>query len=295
MMSNLDDIFDTPKAMQEQTQPFDKTAWAEKKQAERTAVYELIDETADGIRADGSKLKAYLDVQSRFDRYSVGNALLITAQMPEATRVGDFDYWKENNASIKKNERGLSILEPGDEYTREDGSIGVSYNVKKVFDISQTTMKEKSQPAVARDGRLLIKALMNKSPVPISAVDEFPDNSMGAYYDHDKKTIFVRKGMDAADIFKCLAQEMAHAELAGKDYSRSKAGFQAYCVSYMLCKRYGVDAASYEFKSLPANIRSMDAQSVRSELGVIRDTANGISSRMARALEKSPKQQEHER
>ena len=293
-MSNLDDIFDAPKAPQEQGS-FDKTAWAEKKQTERTAVYELIDETADGIRADCGKLKTYLDVQSRFDRYSVGNALLIMAQMPEATRVGDFDYWKENNASIKKNERGVSILEPGNEYTREDGSIGVSYNVKKVFDVSQTTAKEKALPTVARDGRLLIKALMNKSPVPISAVDELPDSSMGAFYDHDKKEIFVCKGMDAPDIFKCLSQELAHAELAGKDYSRAGVGFRAYCVSYALCKRYGVDATSYEFKSMPANIRSMDAQAVRSELGVIRDTANEISSRMARALDKTPRQQEHER
>lgn len=294
-MSNLDDIFDAPKGKQEQTQPFDKTAWAEKKKAEREAVYALIDEAADGVRADGGKLKAYLDVQSRFERYSAPNALLIAAQMPEATRVGDFDYWKDNNASIKKNERGMSILEPGDEYTREDGSIGVSYNVKKVFDISQTTSKDKAKPAVTRDSRLLIKALMNKSPMPISAVDELPQSGMGAFYDHDKKEIYVRRGMDAVDIFKCLSQELAHAELAGKDYSRAIVGFQAYCVSYTLCKQYGIDTASYEFKSLPANIRSMDTQAVRAELGVIRDTANEISSRMTRALDRSPKQQEHER
>lgn len=294
-MSNLDDIFDAPKEKQEQPQPFDKAAWAEKKNAEREAVYALIDETADGVRADGGKLQTYLDVQSRFERYSVGNALLIAAQMSEATRLGDFDYWKDNNASIKKNERSMRILDPGNEYTRKDGSIGVSYNVKKVFDISQTTSKDRTKPAVARDGRLLIKALMNKSPVPISAVDELSDSSMGAFYDHDKREIYVRRGMDAADIFKCLSQELAHAELASKDYSRANVGFQAYCVSYTLCKRYGIDAANYEFKSLPANIRSMDTQEVRAELAVIRDTANEISSRMARALDRSPKQQEHER
>lgn len=142
-MSNLDDIFDAPKEKQEQPQPFDKAAWAEKKNAEREAVYALIDETADGVRADGGKLQTYLDVQSRFERYSVGNALLIAAQMSEATRLGDFDYWKDNNASIKKNERSMRILDPGNEYTRKDGSIGVSYNVKKVFDISQLHQRTK--------------------------------------------------------------------------------------------------------------------------------------------------------
>lgn len=33
----------------------------------------------------------YLDVQARFDRYSVSNAVLIAAQCPEATRLADFD------------------------------------------------------------------------------------------------------------------------------------------------------------------------------------------------------------
>lgn len=70
-------------------------------------------------------------MQSRFDRYSVGNALLITAQMPQATQFKDFDAWKENGVSIKKQQKGITILEPGEEYTREDSSVGVSYNVKK--------------------------------------------------------------------------------------------------------------------------------------------------------------------
>lgn len=48
--------------------------------------------------------------------------------MPEATRLADFKTWKDNDLYIKKGESGITILEPGDEYTREDGSVGVSYN-----------------------------------------------------------------------------------------------------------------------------------------------------------------------
>ena len=47
---------------------------------------------------------------------------------------------------MKKNQKGIVILEPGDEYTREDGSIGVSYNPKKVFDITQTTCAPECSP-----------------------------------------------------------------------------------------------------------------------------------------------------
>lgn len=36
------------------------------KQAERQAVYDLADTTAEAVSADGSKFQAYLDVQTRF-------------------------------------------------------------------------------------------------------------------------------------------------------------------------------------------------------------------------------------
>ena len=78
-MNNYDDIFDT--AVPDE-QSFDKDAWAERKQAERQAVYELADATAAEVCADGAKFQAYLDTQARFDRYSVTNVLLIMAQMP---------------------------------------------------------------------------------------------------------------------------------------------------------------------------------------------------------------------
>ena len=46
-MSNFDDIFEGNAPRKGQTnQPFDKEAWAEKKQAERQAVYDLADSTA---------------------------------------------------------------------------------------------------------------------------------------------------------------------------------------------------------------------------------------------------------
>ncbi len=52
---------------------------------EKQEVYALIDTTAEKIVQDGQEFKKYLDTQSKFEQYSVGNSLLITAQMPEAT------------------------------------------------------------------------------------------------------------------------------------------------------------------------------------------------------------------
>ena len=42
---------------------------------------------------------------------------------------------------IQKGAKSISILEPV-EYAKKDGTTGISYNVKKVFDVSQTNGKK---------------------------------------------------------------------------------------------------------------------------------------------------------
>lgn len=298
-MNSFDDIFEGAAPQKTQTnQPFDKAAWAEKKQAERQALYEMADDTALSVAGDGDKFREYLDIQARFHRYSVTNALLVMAQMPEATQIRDYDGWKSAGVYVKRQPTAISILEPGKEYPREDGSIGTSYNVKKVFDISQTTARNKAQPSVTLDDRLLLKALITRPPVPMQTVDELP-NHMGALYDHDQQVIFVRRGMDAANIFRSVSMELAHAEIAAanEDYTREDAAFTAYSASYLLCQEYGVDAKGYAFSSLPDSFRESDAQGIRAALSEIRDTAGNISGRMSRVLEQNrqPKSKEQER
>lgn len=298
-MNNYDDIFTTQPGNEGfGEQPFDKEAWAEKKQEERKAVYELADKTAEAVGADGGKYREYLDVQAKFDRYSATNALLILAQMPRATLLKDFNGWREAGIYVKKKAQGVSILEPGNEYQREDGTIGTSYNVKKVFDLSQTTTKVKGQPAASVDDRLLLRALIHKPPVPIQIVDALPDN-MGAWYDHGQQAILVRRGMAAEDIFRSVSKEIAHAQLAAenKDYTREAAAFTAYSVSYILCKKNGIDVSGYTFDQLPEPFKEADPQGVRAALTEIRDTASEISARMFRVLDqnKAPKTKEQER
>jgi ribosomal protein S25 len=142
-MNNFDNVFTSnSKEVKDESlsdkKTFDKSAWAEQKQHDRENAYKLIDETAAKLSQDGLMLQKYLDVQGCFNRYSVSNALLILNQKPEATVLKDFEAWKEQGAYIRKKESGFYILEPGEEYSREDGTTGVSYKPKKVFDISQT-------------------------------------------------------------------------------------------------------------------------------------------------------------
>ena len=67
--------------------------WKAKKQAEKDAVYQMIDDTATAIVQDGEKFRGFLDTQARLDRYSAANAILIYNQYPKATHLKDFGDW----------------------------------------------------------------------------------------------------------------------------------------------------------------------------------------------------------
>ncbi len=295
-MSNFDDIFESAP----QTDEFDKEAWAAKKKAERDEVYALADATAEAVCADGSKFRNYLDVQATFRNYSATNALLILATKPDARRLGDKDFWRDQGVYIKRQEFGrpIKIVESNGEYTRDDGSIGVSYNIKRVYDISQTTARTRAPQAVFHDARALLNALIYKRPAPVQSVDELP-NGMDAVYDREQNAVFVRRGLSANDLFCGLSKALAQAELArtGEEYTEENAGFKAHCVSYILGKEFGVEVSGYAFEAPADFLRTDDPQTIRAELTDIRDTAYDISARMMRSLEqsKAPRQSEQER
>lgn len=166
-----------------------------KEKAERDEVYALANATAEAVCADGGKFRNYLDVQAAFRNYSATNALLILATKPDARRLGDKDFWRDQGMYIKRQEFGrpIKIVESNGEYTRDDGSIGVSYNIKRVYDISQTTARTRAPQAASHDARALLNALIYKRPAPVQSVDELP-NGMEAVYDREQNAVFVRRG-----------------------------------------------------------------------------------------------------
>lgn len=93
--------------------------------------------------------------------------------------------------------------------------------------------------------------------------------------------------------------ELAHVELeaASPAYSREEQGYKAYCVSYLLCKKYGIDTASYDLSRLNDVFVGREPKEIGAELSDIKEAASGINARMAKVLEQSraPRHQEQER
>ena len=296
----MEDNFDSMLNVSAVPQDDKKAAFIAESKNNRNRCYELSEQITNEVATDSGKFRQYLDVQARFDRYTANNALLILAQRPNAERLGDYGYWREQGVFIKRAERQnpVLIMEPGKEYEREDGSIGTYYNAKKLYDISQTTMSEHVQPQAEKDERLLIRALISNPPASIVTAepDQMPSDK-GAIFEPEENCIYVRKGMNAQEIVQSLAPELVLAGFAegNPEYNRNEDAFYAYCASYMLCKKYGIDTHSYDFSYAPQYLAGLEPQEVRSELSKTREAANAISSRMAKVFEQnriSQRQQE---
>ena len=277
------------------SKPFDKEQWAAQKQAQRKEAYELIDNTCSEMMISGDSFRQYLDVQGRLDRYSVNNAILVSAQMPEATQLKEKAAWKQSRVYVNKDAQKVVILEPSKEYTREDGSKAVGYNAKEVYDISETSAKDRQEAQEKKSMRELVSALIDASPVPFVPV---ADLEMPAYYDSEQRSIFIRTGLNEEQLFVSMAKEVSAAVFDFKhNESREASEFKSYCVAYMVSARYGVDTRGFNFSRLPKELAETDTQAFKGELGSMRDVLGEIQSEMYKSMEKNKpaKSKEQER
>ena len=286
-MNSYDDIIYNAPTF-EQHFKMSKEDYAAIKKEEREALYALSDKTVKDVCCKGDRFRQYLDMQAISSRSAV-NTLLILAQMPQATRLYDYDRWKAQGAYVKSNSISVKILEP-QEYTKDDGTVGVGYDVKRIYDVSQvdTRRMKPAAPPPKHDERQLLKALVHKAPVSIVSVETMPDHlleGIGAFFDSRENVIMVQKGMMFTDIFQSVAQELASENLYSSPNEQADRHFSAYCASYLLCIKYGIDTQGFDFSEAPEVFSDMDSQTIKGELQQICDAVGNISLRMEKQLD----------
>lgn len=274
-MAEYDELFTEEQTTEKPA--FNKEEWLAKKQQFREDTDQMLDNATSDL-SEPSNLYAYLDVQARFDRYSVSNAILIAAQMPNATRLADFESWKKQGVNIKKGEKGIAIYVPGRTFTKKDGTEVTYFDPKKVFDISQTTAEQKDVKRSAPNEKLLVKALVKTSPVDIRISNQMLPE-VHARYSKEENTIYVQQGLPGQKIFKALLGEILTARLERSDNPKNK--FFVEPVAYILCKRNGINPPAISDATMLAG---EDNRAVRKLLEVVRNEANNMSNTMERTL-----------
>ena len=270
-MENYDNLFEQQPEQTEQ--PFDREAWAQQKREQRQELYNLIEEMSEKTLTDPSALSDYLNMQARLGKASVANTLLMIAQKPNATFISGFDDWQKRGRSVKRGEKAALVLEANGEYERPDGTMGVNFDVKRVFDISQTygkPVRERSSPTI----RTALKAITTNTPIPIKLTDGV-SQSVGAMYSEKDNTVYVARGVEGNELFFALSRELARAH-SGADT------FVCDCAANVACLRYGVPAKYCD--RIPDEIAALESREKRSALNIVRDAACEIAERVDRNL-----------
>ena len=262
----------------------DFETWAKQKREQRDALYAKVDEMSDKVFSDAGVLASYLAIQAKLGKTSVPNALLVTAQRPDASYLRTFDEWQKCGRSVMKGEKSIEILAPMGEYQRADGSTRTNFGVKQVFDVAQT-QGNKEWKRYTPPIKAAMKALTTKSPVAIR-LDDSVAQSIGALYSEDANAILVARGLENKDLFFSVARELARAD--GCDNT-----FLCDCAANMLCIRYGVepklpDAVSTDYAEL-------DTREKRDALSIIRDTVCEMTERLDQNLQAERNKSEPER
>lgn len=267
-MDNFDALFENGKS---EAQRMTTEEYAEMKKAERTELYEKMDGMADKVLSEPSALHNYLSMQAKLGRTSVANTLLVLAQKPEATYVADFETWKEKGRSVKRNENGIKVFEQNGEFTRDDGSVGLSYNVRRVFDVSQTRGRQ-PQPRATLTMPLKekIKALMKNTPVTVRPSEQVSE-SVGALYSAEDNTIYVARTNDWNKLFFVVARELARAE--GHEDT-----FICDCAANITCERFGVPQKNSD--AIPNDIAEMEPREKRAILSDAHEAASNTIERV---------------
>lgn len=273
--------------------------YAAKKKAEKEAIYQLLDNTASEVVQSPEKFKAYLDVQSRMDRYTANNALLMYKQFPQASQIKEFDDWAAEGVKVNKGSKTFIILDPY-EYTKKDGTIGIDFNLKRVLDVSQTNGKRPAAPTANRDPRKLVAVMLDSAPINIESTNELPYPDMGAFYKNEDQTLYVKRDIgDSVALCQCVAQELGHAELSmnSEVYSRRDMGFQTVCIGYMLCKKYGVDTQNFAIDRIPDELKNKEPKDIKAELGKTQKAFKEITARVSDELyrQRAERSKEQER
>ena len=273
--------------------------YAAKKKAEKEAIYQLLDNTASEVVQSPEKFKAYLDVQSRMDRYTANNALLMYKQFPQASQIKEFDDWAAEGVKVNKGSKTFIILDPY-EYTKKDGTIGIDFNLKRVLDVSQTNGKRPAAPTANRDPRKLVAVMLDSAPINIESTNELPYPEMGAFYKNEDQTLYVKRDIgNSVALCQCVAQELGHAELSmnSEVYSRRDMGFQAVCIGYMFCKKYGVDTQNFAIDRIPDELKNKEPKEIKAELGKTQKAFKEITARVSDELyrQRAERSKEQER
>lgn len=270
----IDDIVEGAKT----SNYYDKEAYKNLKKEQLKNAYQIIEDACEEIKNGNNEFfKQYLNVQGRFDKYSIRNALLIAKQLPSAMQLKDYKSWREAKVSFKdKVQKKILIIEPGDAYTDKNGILRTPINAKEVIDVSETNSKPYTRNY---DKLLILQSLVHDSPIDIKTVDNL-DVNVNCKWDKDNNVIYICKTDSYDNAISSLATELSKVGLY--DETNEISDDKAKCLGYMICRKYDVEYPDTDISNIFVD---KDTKEIKNELSAMKNVLDGVNDRMGQYLE----------
>ncbi|MCL2604140.1 MAG: YodL domain-containing protein [Defluviitaleaceae bacterium] len=221
---------------------------------------------------DPVRYRDFLRVVSHFYHYSWRNILLIYTQMPHATKLADFDRWKEQyGRRVIKGGKTIKIKAPIEQkpvkkiVSKTDpltGAVMLDGSGKRIIEEVFIT-----PPVQFGDVRLLDISQTEGKPVLRLAGDVVSDDALRCVFGEVLGNLLpvARTINDDSDfngvIQQLVFERLARLERHGGTYFEN-IGFFVASVTFVVCCRFGVDVDSELTAFDPANISSIDADTL---------------------------------
>lgn len=194
--------------------------------------------------------------------------------MEKATVFGTRDRWQSLGRTVlpEEQDHGVKIF-ARDARTK-------AYSLTDAYDVSQTQGKDLKHRALREDSAEMssaLQTLLNYSKAE-PAVDRGLDAP--AFLDEDKRELAINPNYTDPEAFASIAAEVAltryHDKGYNRDYSWARYELDAQSVSYILCRRYGVEPKQPNLERLGERFAGMDMDECKSVLDKIQDMSKQI-------------------
>ena len=271
--------------------------WRQERKTDKETAAALRDTSVTKVTSDPEKFARYLTMQGDNPSYSAGNVALAMAQLPEATVLHTRAHWKDLGRFVLDPElkNGASI------FTRS--STGRGYNLTSVYDIAQTEGRELRTPQL-RDGseamEAALTALLNFAPVQVVAGENLES---GAYYDPWQMALAIDTKLSDSQAFAAAAAEIAQARFHDRGrnpvYSRESCELSAQSISYILCRRFGIQRELPDLTKMAERCQGWVAEDrlafLKEIQGMSRQIGGSIEKTIAPPQRAAPARREAER
>lgn len=231
----------------------------------------------------------YLAMQGDNPMYSAGNIALAMIQDPQATVFATADRWRTLGRNVSEMEKNSGILI----FSRSP--LGKGYTLANAYDITQTTGRDMKRTELKNGTPSMetaLTTLLNYSVVPVVVDKELP---VPAFYDSKSMELAIQPSFPDNEAFASIATEIAQARFHNKGsnagYNREECALDAESVSYILCRRFGIDRDTPDLSNLGELYEGWDAQDVRQALTSIQE----MSKQIGGAIERDTAPKQHSR